>query len=254
MAAVFGGIALATVVGVPLGTWVAQFGGWRTGFGGIVALGLVCLPAIALLVPRVPAQPAAGLLVQSKAALALPVLTILAVAMLVMGGQFSALTYITPYLKTVSGVSDKSIALYLLAYGIASAAGMFAGGRFADRGANRTLLGANILLVAILAGVLALGQEPAAMGALMIAWGFVGFSMVPSIQVLAVGLAGEGGDVAASLSASAINAGIAAGSMLGGWVLAAHGPAAAVLAAASLCAAALPVAWFALRLRARAVA
>jgi MFS transporter, DHA1 family, inner membrane transport protein len=246
MAFVFGGVAVATVIGVPLGSWVGRAWGWRAGFLGIVVLGLACIPAILLLVPRVAPGSRRGVRVQARAALARPVLAILLVAALVMGGQFSALTYIAPYLKDVSGVTDASIPFFLLGYGIASAVGMFAGGRFADWSANRTLITSNVLLLAILAGLLAFGASAPAMAVLMVAWGFVGFSMVPSVQVLVVGLAGEGGDLAASLGASAINVGIAVGSLLGGWAITASGPMAAVVASAGLCAAALPIAWIAL--------
>jgi DHA1 family inner membrane transport protein len=53
-----------------------------------------------------------------------------------------------------------------------------------------------------------------------------GFGLVPSLQYRVVSLAGPGAAVAATLPASAINAGIALGSLLGGWALTAHGPAA----------------------------
>jgi DHA1 family inner membrane transport protein len=76
----------------------------------------------------------------------------------------------------------------------------------------------------------------------------VGFGMVPSIQLRVVGLAGPGGDLAASLSASAVNAGIAAGSLAGGWALATHGVSAVVLVGAGLCLLALPATWATRRL------
>jgi hypothetical protein len=70
-------------------------------------------------------------------------------------------------------------------------------------------------------------------------WGLFGFGLVPSLQYRVVSLAGPGADVAAALPASAINAGIALGSLLGGWALIAHGPAAPAGAAIVLTAAAL---------------
>jgi MFS transporter, DHA1 family, inner membrane transport protein len=56
-------------------------------------------------------------------------------------------------------------------------------------------------------------------------------------------LFGRGGDLAATLGASAINAGIAAGSLLGGAVLARHGPSALLVVAVAVSAVMAPAAW-----------
>jgi MFS transporter, DHA1 family, inner membrane transport protein len=248
MSMVFGGVAVATVLGVPLGAWVAQALGWRAAFAGVAGLGALAWLATLASVPRTTSGRLAGVLTQARFAFAPRVLAMLAVAAFLMGGQFSAITYIAPYLKQVSGASDQSIAAYLLAYGIASAVGMFAGGRLADRSATGTLISANVLLVAVLGALYRFGHAPLAAAFILAAWGLVGFGMVPSIQLRVVGLAGPGGDLAASLSASAVNAGIAAGSLAGGWALATHGVSAVVLVGAGLCLLALPATWATRRL------
>jgi MFS transporter, DHA1 family, inner membrane transport protein len=43
---VFGGIAVSTAIGLPLGTFVGQELGWRAAFGSVAALGVVALAAI----------------------------------------------------------------------------------------------------------------------------------------------------------------------------------------------------------------
>ena len=67
--------------------------------------------------------------------------------------------------------------------------------------------------------------------------------MVPAIQLRVVSLAGPGADLAASLSASAVNVGIAAGSLAGGVALARYGVEAPMQMALLLCALALPSTW-----------
>lgn len=243
MAMVFGGVAVATVLGVPLGTWVAQAMGWRTAFTAIVVLAAAAWVATLYTVPRSSTRPTDKLEVQLHAAFAPPVLAMLGVAALLMGGQFSALTFIAPYLKQVSGASDTTISAYLLAYGIASAVGMFAGGRFADRDAGLTLLAANLLLVVVLGALYLFGSNPLVAVIALGAWGLAGFGMVPAIQLRVVGLAGPGADFAASLSASAVNAGIAAGSLAGGLALAGFGVEAPMAMAIALCTLALPATW-----------
>lgn len=54
---------------------------------------------------------------------------------------------------------------------------------------------------------------------------------------------GSGGDLAATLGASAVNGGIAAGAVVGGRAVADHGVAGAALVAAVICAIALPATW-----------
>jgi len=243
MAMVFGGVAVATVLGVPLGTWVAQAMGWRTAFTAIVAMGAAAWIATLCFVPRASERSTNTFEVQVRAAFAPRVLALLGLAALLMGGQFSALTFIAPYLKQVSGASDTTISAYLLAYGIASAVGMFAGGRLADRNASLTLVAANVLLVLVLSVFYLFGANPVVAVIALGAWGLAGFGMVPAIQLRVVGLAGPGADLAASLSASAVNAGIAAGSLAGGFALARFGVEAPMGMAVSLCALALPATW-----------
>ncbi|MBO0817691.1 MAG: MFS transporter, partial [Actinobacteria bacterium] len=64
MSMVFGGIAVSTVVGVPLGTLLGQALGWRAAFLAIAALGTAALACAAALVPAVAGGGMAGLAIQ----------------------------------------------------------------------------------------------------------------------------------------------------------------------------------------------
>jgi MFS transporter, DHA1 family, inner membrane transport protein len=240
MSMVFGGIALATVLGVPAGTYVAQLVGWRACFIVVAALALLSLCATCIFLPTGGQRHRGELIAQAKNALAPPVLAMLGIAMLVIGGQFSAFTYMAPYLKGITGASAESIGIYLLLYGAAGAAGMFAGGTFADRNSPRTLIIANVLLLPTLATLYWFGTMPLVTATALAAWGFVSFSLVPALQLRVVTLARCGADLAATLSASAVNVGIAVGSLIGGWSLTSYGLGSVVLLGLVLCVAALP--------------
>ncbi len=54
VAFMFSGLALANLVGVPLGTWLGTAAGWRATFAAISVLGVLTIAAIALLVPQLP--------------------------------------------------------------------------------------------------------------------------------------------------------------------------------------------------------
>ncbi|MEG3627027.1 MFS transporter [Streptomyces poriticola] len=246
---VFGGIAVSTALGVPLGTLAAQHLGWRAAFTAIVVLGALALLATAVCVPPVDGSGTGGLWAQSRHALAPRVLAVLGVGFLLLGGQFAAFTYITPFLEDVTGVSGAWLTVFLFAYGAATATGTFVGGWAADRDAARTLVAANLALVVALAVLHVAGASRVLVACALVLWGVVGFGLVPSLQYRVGLLAGPGRDLASTLPASAVNAGIAVGAVAGGAAVSHGGAADAVLTGLLVCAAALPATWASGRLR-----
>jgi MFS transporter, DHA1 family, inner membrane transport protein len=240
---VFGGIAVSTVVGVPAGTLIGQTLGWRAAFVAVSVATLVALVASLLFVPPVAGRSSGKLRSQAHAAFAPRVLGLLGVGLLLMGTQFTAFTYLTPFLGKVTGVSGGLVSVFLLVFGLAAAAGTFLGGRAADRSATTTLLVANIALLGALGALYLVGSTPVLVLIALAAWGFAGFAIIPALQLRVINLAGTGGDLASTLGASAVNAGIAAGSLIGGFVLARHGASAPLAVAVMLCALAIPVTW-----------
>jgi DHA1 family inner membrane transport protein len=240
MSMVFGGIALATVLGVPVGTYIAQLAGWRVCFVAIGVLALLSLCAALKFLPSDIQRRNSGFVAQLRNAFAPSVMAMLGIATLVIGGQFSAFTYLAPFLKGVTRASADSIGIYLLLYGAAGAAGMFAGGKFADWSSTRTLIIVNVLLLPALAALYWFGTMPFVTAAAVALWGFLSFALVPSLQLRVISLARCGADLAATLSASAVNLGIAIGSLTGGWALTSYGLDSVVLLGLVLCALALP--------------
>jgi DHA1 family inner membrane transport protein len=240
---VFGGIAVSTVVGVPVGTLIGQTLGWRAAFAAVSVLALVALVASLLFIPPVAGRGSAKLRSRAQAAFAPRVLGMLGVGLLLMGAQFTAFTYLTPFLGTITGVSGGLVSVFLLIFGLAAAAGTLLGGRAADRSATATLLVANIVLLGALGVLYLVGATPVLVLFALAAWGLAGFAIIPALQLQVITLAGTGGDLAATLGASAVNAGIAAGSLIGGVALARHGASAPLLVATTMCALAIPATW-----------
>ncbi|MFF3686899.1 MFS transporter [Streptomyces sp. NPDC002187] len=243
VALVFGGIAVSTVLGVPLGTLLGQTLGWRATFVGVVILCVVALAATLLCVPDAGGSGSGGVVSQARQAFAPRVLAMLGAGVLLMGAQFTAFTYLAPFLEDVTGIAGGEVSVFLLVFGVTSAIGTFAGGRFADRNASGTLLAGNAVLVVALGGLHVFGSNAVLVAVALAAWGLVGMGVTPSLQLRVMTLAGEGGDLAATLGASAVNAGIAAGAAVGGWAAAAHGLDHVPLAALAVCLVALPVTW-----------
>jgi DHA1 family inner membrane transport protein len=241
IAMVFGGLAISTVVGVPLGTLIGRTMGWQASFVAVVVLGTVALGLVLLFVSRVEPRGSGGIGDQASSVLTLPVLATLGIGLLIIGGQFTALTYVSPFLDEVTGISGGAISVVLLAYGIATAVGAFASGWAADRSASQTLIAANAGLTVMLAALYLVGTVPALTVLALVGWGVVGFGLVSTaLQLRVIALSGPGADLAASLGASAANAGIALGAVVGGQVVADVGVRETVLVGALILLACLP--------------
>jgi DHA1 family inner membrane transport protein len=212
---VFGGIAVSTALGVPVGSLVGERFGWRATFIAIVALGAATLAIAGAIIPAVANAGVGGIASQAKQALAPRVLAVLGLCLLVMGGQFAAFTYLAPYLQSVTRISGSVVSVFLFIYGVANAIGTFAGGWAADRNARLTLSLAMLILACALGTLYVAGSIPVVTALVLVLWGLVGFGLVPSLQYRVVSLAGPGRDLAATLPASAVTLGIAVGSIIG---------------------------------------
>ncbi|WP_327108414.1 MFS transporter [Nonomuraea glycinis] len=239
---IISGIAVSAALGVPLGTLVGQTVGWRGSFVGIILFSVVALVATVASVPSVP-RTGGGVAGQARYAFAPRVLAVLLVNFLVFAAVYSALTYIVPFLNGVTGISGALISVFLLAYGLANAVGAFCGGRFADRSAARTLVVATAGAAACLLALYLAGAVAPLVALVMAAWGLFVGGMVPSLQFRVVSLAGPGGALASSLPGSAINVGIAAGSLAGGVAIGGSGVSAPVVTGLIIAVIAVPTAW-----------
>ncbi len=243
MAIVITGFAMASALGLPLGTLLGQAVGWRGSFVAVVLVGAVVLVAAVLVLPSLPTSRGSRAVGQARAAFAPRVLAILGVGFLVFAAIQSALTYLVPFLGTVTGVTGAAVSPYLLAYGVATAIGSYAGGRFADTNAPRALVVGSIGVTVSLATMWLLGGNAVVAAVTVVGTGLFAMGMAPSIQHRVVTLAGAGAPLASSLPASAVNAGIAVGSFAGGLAIDASGVPAAVLTGAAVGMLAVVAAW-----------
>ena len=130
---VVGGIAVANIVGVPLGAAVGNAWGWRATFALIAAFAAVAAVAVALLVPDARGERTATPLGHQIRALAnRTVASAYALVILMMIATFSFVTFIAPYLAETAGVGPDLLPLVLLGFGLVGAVGTFGGGRLTD--------------------------------------------------------------------------------------------------------------------------
>lgn len=239
---VISGVAMSGALGVPLGTLVGQTLGWRGSFVAIIVGAVITLGGLLALIPSVPAA-GGGAGHQAKYAFAPRVLAVLFLNFIVFATTFAALTYLVPFLQEITGISGGMLSVFLLAYGVATAIGSFRGGKFADWNASRTLIIGGIGITVSLLLLYFVGSVAALVAVALIAWGLSMYSIVPSLQVRVISLAGPGGELAQSLPVSAANIGIAFGAFAGGIAIDNYSASAPVIAAVILGVVTIAVAW-----------
>ncbi|MCT4707219.1 MFS transporter [Enterobacteriaceae bacterium H16N7] len=222
IAIMFGGLTVALVTGVPLGTFIGQHFGWRETFLAVSAIGVIALIASTILIPNnIPTRAVASVKEQIKVLTYPRLLIIYAITALGYGGVFTAFTFLAPMMQDLAGYSPAAVSWILLGYGVSVAIGNIWGGKLADRhGAVPALK----FIFAALAALLFVFQFTATshIAALLtvLVMGVFAFGNVPGLQVYVVQKAEEytpnAVDVASGLNIAAFNVGIALGSIIGG--------------------------------------
>lgn len=240
IAVMFTGLTVATILGVPLGTFIGQHLGWRATFWAVAGIGLVALAIIATFVPKDDAPvEASDWRADLAAILKLPVLLGLATTVLGYAGVFAVFTYIAPMLTRISGFSEAAVSPILLVFGGGLVAGNLLGGKLADRWlvptVFATLIALGIVLVLMTPGL----TSPLAAVVLVGLLGAAAFATVAPLQMWVLSKTeGAGQSLASSFNIAAFNLGNAIGAWAGGLVID-HGPG---LAAVPLTAALFPLA------------
>lgn len=222
IAIMFTGLTAANVLGVPFGTLLGQYSGWRSTFWAISGIGVIALVGILVLVPAIK-HAAEGISLRKElgAFASLQVWLSLAITVLGYGGMFGAFTYIAYTLTEVTGFNETSVPWLLMLFGIGLFAGNWIGGRMADKSIDRTLLFFIAALLAVLTAFAALASNPVAtMVALFLMGGF-GFGTVPGLQSRIMQFAGSAPTLASGANIGAFNLGNALGAWAGGLGIAA---------------------------------
>jgi predicted MFS family arabinose efflux permease len=220
VATVFGGLSLALILGVPLGSLLGGPLGYQGVFALVAAVSVLAAVGVRVGLPKVPAPPVVGLRERVAVAADRRVLLVLAITVLACVAVFSVFNYVSPLLSTTTGADAKTVSFLLVAYGVGAVVGNVVGGRLTDRyGSKRVLLlvfGAFPLVLATLP--LTASSVPGAAVALF-AWGFSAWASSPPIQHWLIDLSPRNSGLLLSLNASAIYLGVGLAGAVGGLVI-----------------------------------
>lgn len=223
-AIVVGGISVASVLGVPLGTFIGEVAGWRMAFVAVGLLGIAALLALMSLLPAMPAREVLNLSELPRLLRNRSLLTAVLVTAVFVIGHFEAFTYVRPYLAREASVSTYAISGVLLAYGIAGVIGTVIAGVTASRSLRGTFVIAAIPLVIALS-ILGTGQGSIVATMMVLVWGIT-YAIVPVCLQSWVMTSVKQAESATSAYVLAFNLSIALGSLIGGLITDNLGPAA----------------------------
>ncbi|MFI6702563.1 MFS transporter [Streptomyces sp. NPDC050509] len=214
-----GGITLANIVGVPLGTAAGQLGGWQTPFWMLAAFALAASVVVTRRVPADTTRADTSLRAET-AALKHPRLWLVYLATaLIQAGIMGAYSYVAPLLTERAGLATAVVPLAMLGFGVGALAGTTVGGRLGDRRPYTTLIPATALTAAILGALTLWAANSVVAVVLVVLLGMAGFACNPVVVGEVVHIAGAGRSLPMALATSAFQIGIATGTWAGGIAL-----------------------------------
>jgi predicted MFS family arabinose efflux permease len=230
LATVHGGITVALAVGVPFGSLIGAWLGWRATFACIGTVAALVAFGMARGLPASFAgQTTVASLSQRLAVASQPqVLGALALTLLWATGIWTIYPYLSLLLADGAGIRGSATSVVLLLYGVCAALGVFISSRAIDRfGHHKVMLtGVGVLMLAYLSLSVSAHHLPLAAGAPAIVaavavWGVAGFTFNPAQQARLIEAAGQAvAPVSLSLNAAFVYLGFALGALLGSTVIA----------------------------------
>lgn len=225
IAIMFTGLTVATVTGVPLGTFIGQQTSWHMTFIFIAVVGAIGLLANLFLIPSGLPVPGSidlkGILRIFKNKFLVGSFLVTALGY---GGTFAAYTYLTPILQDKIGYSAHAVVILLVIYGLMVAIGNTIGGHYSNQQPLKALgimFGLLVLSLLFLFFTILSGNKLLATVATLVL-GLFSFMNVPGLQFYIVQLAEnytpKDITLASAFNISAFNIGIAFGSFIGGQV------------------------------------
>lgn len=236
---IFGGVAAASVLGVPLGALIGDVMGWRWAFAGMALLNAAVLALHLIAVPALPVTSSASIRQFGEQLSNRKLQVGLLLTLALVAGHFMAFTFVRPLLISVSGFETQWLSTLLFAYGLAGIAGNFLVGIVAARRTAPTLIGISLGLLFCALMFLTVGDSRLGGGIALLVWGLAYGGVSVGLMTWMIKAAPRAMEIATALYVGVFNIAIALGAWAGGQVLDGIGLSANLWLAAGLAAFAL---------------
>lgn len=226
MSMIVTGTSVAMIFGLPLGRALGLALGWRMTFVCVGAAAAAALAGLIAFFPRLEAGKPFTLdrlpeLARNRALMGLYLATILFAT-----GYYTGYSYIEPFLQQVAAMPDALITAALTVFGVAGLVGSGLFARFFDAHRRPFLTATMLGMAAALLLLLPLAGVPAGPFAVCIIWGVSATAYNVAAQAEVIRSTSQAATpVAMSVFSGLFNVGIGTGSIVGGLVCDAAGPA-----------------------------
>jgi predicted MFS family arabinose efflux permease len=216
---ILAGLSAGTVIGLPAGQLLGNLIGWRATFLVVAGVAVLALAAQAALLPSLPSAARmrfAHLRDVLRKPAARMILTVGGIATI---GQFSASTFVTPFLMERAGLGSGAATALLFGYGAAGIGGTLAGTALVARSRIWTFVAASVAFGVILIALPLAAAAPVAVSVLLAGWGLI-WGVVPlALQTLMLPVTPAAPEASAAVLMSLLQLGVAVGSAVGGVVV-----------------------------------
>ncbi len=209
------GISGGTVVGLPVGQLLGDLIGWRLTFAAAAAATLLVVVAQTVLLPGIPPDRRTHLRDLVGVVTRRPARFGMAAGALVFIGQFTAWTYITPFLLDHTHLSSGVVTVLYVIYGCGGIVGSLVAGSLFKRGVIGSFAGAATVVAVLLTGLASAGTLPWLAGLLLVLWGLFWGIVNPGTLVWILDAAPETPEAASAVNVTNLQIAVAAGSGLG---------------------------------------
>lgn len=218
---IFSGVSVASILGVPLASYLTQLSSWRLAFEFLGLLSFIVCILILLFVSKIPDQAplASGFFKKVLQHSTLNRLFILTA--LIISSHFAAFTFIEPFLSQIAHLESGQITLLLLVFGFAGLMGNILAGKLIDRHLHTIIL---VSLVFISGSVFAFGylgyQVTLSIAIVFLAlWGVSIASIFVGLQTWVLKQADDLASAASAIYVAVFNASIGLGALIGSFML-----------------------------------
>lgn len=218
---IFGGVSVASVLGVPLANFIGLESGWRAAFLAIGVLSIMVALALRLTIPNVAGSGRVGFSALGEI-LAIPSFQRIFVATLfAITAHFMAFTYIEPFLSDEIGMASGWIAPLLLLFGLAGVAANVVTGAFIDTRLKTVVIMALLSAYISLAALALLGDSAGLVGVLvaLALWGGAVAAVLVGFQTWVLKQAGADALQASAIYVALFNGAIGLGAAIGSILL-----------------------------------
>ncbi|MTC45337.1 MFS transporter [Providencia sp. wls1922] len=220
---VFGGVAAASVLGVPFGVLMGEWLGWRVAFASMSFISLLLFLSLLTQLPSLPAMTSPTFktfITEIKRPI---IINGLLITLLIVSGHFMAFTYIRALLSNNDLISVDLLGGLLLIYGLAGIVGNFLFGLTANKHLNFTVVMIASGLILSLGAYIFFPMSVWMALSIMVLWGIAYGGVSVTLMTWMMRYSTHNIEATSSLYIAFFNSGIALGSALGGAFVSLYG-------------------------------